>query len=81
MGEVLEQGYAWCMCVYDHVHVCVYKCGKSLTSEGGSTTITQEMLFPSKLFLFWLFFFQFGSLALDMFWSVLLFSHKNKTTT
>ena len=40
MGEVLEQGYAWCMCVYDHVHVCVYKCGKSLTSEGGSTTIT-----------------------------------------
>ena len=28
------------MCVYDHVHVCVCKCSKSLTSGGGSTTST-----------------------------------------
>ena len=59
------------VCVYDHVHVCVYKCSKSLTCEGGSTTIIQvPPIIVLGLFVFPVWFF-------SSWYNVLIFSHTN----
>ena len=53
MGEAWEQGYAWCMCVYDHVHVCVYKWRRLYNNYLGDA-VPPKIVF---VLFFWLFFF------------------------